>query len=212
MTMVIDKGRPFRKLAVTLFIIYLLLIPVWVLLLKSSCEIFYIARWQGHIIADEEMIRNISHYANLNPFKIFRNDMLLNVAAFIPFGIYLEMLYHDKSAAKKILTMALVSLMIEITQFTLLLGATDVVDLWANTLGGVIGLLLMKILYNDKAIKAILIAAVFVTAFVAIAVGIQSVKVYRDVKYFYDECEEDIVFSGFPEYEEEVLYEEPGTG
>jgi len=210
--MIIDKGQPYRKLLVALFIIYLLLIPVWVLLLKSSCEIFYIGKWKGQIFASEEMIRNFSHYANLNPFKIFREDMLLNVAAFIPFGIYLEMLYHDKSFVKKTLTMALVSLAIEITQFTLLLGATDIVDLWANTLGGIIGLLLMRILYNDKGIKAVLIAAIFVTVIVAVGVGIKSVKIYRDVKFFYDELEKEEQLSGFPEYEEPVMYDAQGEG
>ncbi len=185
--MVIDKGRPMRKLAVALFIIYILLVPVWVLLFKSSCEVFYIGKWEGLIIANEEMICNFTRHANVNPTRIYWGDMLLNILAFVPFGIYLEMLFHDKNAFEKVLVMFLVSLAIEVTQFTLILGATDVVDLIANTLGGIAGLLIMKMLYHDRIIKVVLVLAVFITAVTAIEVGIHTVRIYHDVSDFYNE-------------------------
>ena len=185
--MVIDRGRPLRKMATVLFLIYILLVPVWVLLFKSSCEIFYIGKWNGRVIASEEMIRNFTHYANINPRRIFWGDMLLNILAFVPFGIYLEMLYHEKKAAEKILVMFLVSLAIEVTQFTLIIGATDIVDLIANTLGGIAGLLIMKLLYHNNVIKVILVIAAFITVVVAVEVGIHTVKIYNDVKDFYNE-------------------------
>ncbi|SCW59775.1 Glycopeptide antibiotics resistance protein [Ruminococcaceae bacterium YRB3002] len=186
-SMITDRGRPLRVLLVILFIVYLLLVPVWVLLLKSSCEIFYISRWQGQIFADAEMFANFTHYSNMDPTNIFWGDMILNVAAFVPFGIYLEMLFHEKPFLLKTLTMFCVSLAIEITQFVLMIGATDIVDLIANTLGGVTGLIVMRVLYHNNMIKIVLVLAILMTLIVGIEVGIHSVNIYYDIRDFYNE-------------------------
>jgi len=212
MTVITEKGQPLRWLLIVLFAIYFLLVPVWVILFKSSPEIFYIGQWYGNNIATPEMYRNFTDYANLNPLWIFWDDMILNVVAFIPFGIYLELLFHDKRSWGKVLAVFLTSLAIEMTQFILILGRTDIVDLIANTLGGVLGIIIMKLLYHDKIVKVILVLAVIFTVVVMINTGIDTYRNYITVRDFY--ADEDFVWdeSAYGEGSEEVQYQGQGKG
>lgn len=206
MTMITEKGQRLRWLLILLFVIYILLVPVWIIYCKSSPEIFYIRQWNGMVFASGDMYRNITEYANLNPLWIFWDDMLLNVAAFIPFGVYLELLSHDRPVWVKSLIIFLSSLAIEVMQFVLIMGRTDIVDLIANTLGGVIGIVIMKLLYREKIIKVVLVLAVLMTVVVGIFSGIATVKNYRDVSDFYRR-EETVDYGEMESDEEGVPYQ-----
>ncbi|MGE7883798.1 VanZ family protein [Bacillus sp. NPDC094077] len=84
---------------------------------------------------------------NLIPFagSVIKNDqidigeILYNVLAFIPFGIYISMLKPRWSFLKKIAVIAGVSLLFEVLQFIFAIGGSDITDLMGNTLGGIIG-------------------------------------------------------------------------
>ena len=207
MSRVLDKGSPYRTLLKVLFIVYILLVPFWVILMKSSFWFFFNLKEGWPVIADKEMFSNFTKIANLNPFWIFWKDMLMNVAAFIPFGIYLEMHMHRKPFIIKALIIFGSSLIIEITQFVFMLGATDIVDLIANTLGGVLGLVTMKLLFRDKAIRVILILAAVTTVITAITVGINSARNYKDLKELYS-WEQDYTYPETADYPEAFEYEE----
>ena len=178
MTMITDKGRPFRVLIAILFIIYLILVPVWVVFFKADAGIFFADYWKNKGLIDSDTLVHFADYANLDPRHILVGDMILNVFAFIPFGIYLEMLFHDKAVITKILSVTSVSLAIEIMQFTFGFGSADIVDLIANSLGGIIGIVMMKILYDSKNIKTMTVLAILTTIAITIAVGIHSVNSY----------------------------------
>ena len=90
---------------------------------------------------------------NLVPFLGMEEDAknsILNVLLFVPFGIFLPMLWKPYSSAKKcILSGFFVSLLIEILQlFTY--RATDVNDLITNTTGTALGWFLAKVLVKDR--------------------------------------------------------------
>lgn len=84
---------------------------------------------------------------NLIPFagSVIKNDqidigeIIYNVLAFIPFGIYISMLRPNWSFWKKIVPIAGVSLLFEVFQFFFAVGGSDITDLMGNTLGGIIG-------------------------------------------------------------------------
>ena len=183
--MITDKGRPFRILVVILFIIYLILVPVWVLFFKADARLFYPEYWQNKGLIDSDTLAHFADYVNLDPGRIIIGDMILNVFAFVPFGIYLEMLFHDKSVLTKIVSVASVSLAIEIMQFTFNFGSADIVDLIANTAGGVIGILMIKIIYDNRNIKTMTVLAIVTTVAVTIAVGIHTVNSYYNLENFY---------------------------
>ena len=90
---------------------------------------------------------------NLFPFraliKIFRsNDIcyflylfLGNIVCFMPFGFILPLLIPNISMKKVIFFTFLFSIFIEVSQYTLMVGYTELDDILLNTLGGLLGYL-----------------------------------------------------------------------
>lgn len=116
------------KITTYLFVIYLLFLS-WIILFKMQ---FSLQSWG--------ILRNI----NLIPYAASgpRFEITYNIIAFIPFGIYINMLKCDWSFIKKITAIAGTSLIYELMQYVLGIGITDITDLINNTLGGLIGLLI----------------------------------------------------------------------
>lgn len=103
---------------------------VWIILFKLSAlsEISYL-----------DHIRNINlipfHYDEEQSYHL--SEVLKNVIIFIPFGVYFKML---KLADKKAILLGMsFSLGLEILQFILAIGATDITDAMTNTAGVAIG-------------------------------------------------------------------------
>lgn len=125
-----------------LFISYLFIL-IWILLLKMSSSV-------SQIMELSNTIRNI----NLIPFKesmiingtISYREILYNFLIFIPFGGLLGMIDKKHSLSVKGLFLLFFSLIIETLQFIFGLGATDITDLLANTMGGILGLLCYQLL------------------------------------------------------------------
>ena len=87
---------------------------------------------------------------NISVTRILEN-ILGNIAIFIPFGLLLPIVQKDKS--KKIILYGLItSALIEIIQYVFALGSSDIDDLMLNTLGTVIGYLLYKIIHKKAGI------------------------------------------------------------
>jgi len=85
-----------------------------------------------------------SRRANLIPFNetnILTAENILNVAIFVPLGIYAGILFKRWILGEKLLFVFLMSLLVEGIQYFFRLGAFDVTDIITNTSGGVIGLI-----------------------------------------------------------------------
>lgn len=98
--------------------------------------------------------------------KLDFGELIQNAIAFVPVGIYLSMLKPKWSFIKKILPIAGISLLYEILQYILAIGATDITDLLNNTIGGIVGIcfyVFAKMLLKDKAVKVLNILAVIGT-------------------------------------------------
>lgn len=81
-------------------------------------------------------------------------EVLENVLIFIPFGIYLCMLKYSLNNKKKFILILAASVILEISQYILAVGRTDITDVITNTCGGMIGIglywLATKILRNEN--------------------------------------------------------------
>ena len=125
-----------KSVTIVLTTIYSFIV-VWIILFKMSTlsEIPYL-----------DHIRNI----NLIPFHYddetssHLSEVLENVMIFIPLGVYLKML--KITDAKAILFGMTCSLGLEILQFILAVGATDITDIMTNTAGTAIGVGIYAIL------------------------------------------------------------------
>ncbi|MFD1135948.1 VanZ family protein [Paenibacillus urinalis] len=125
------------KLTWLLFAVYILLLT-WIIVFKMAFS-----------AQDLPEIRNI----NLVPFgesvivnnELDIQELLYNMIAFVPVGIYLSML-TKWSFLKRAATIAAISLVYELLQYMFAIGASDITDLINNTLGGVIGIGLYHLL------------------------------------------------------------------
>ena len=121
-----------KYLTFVFFLIYLALL-VWIILFKLQFS-----------ISDLDTRRSV----NLIPFYYDREtgfhltEIMENVLIFVPMGIYLQMLLPDVQFYKKLLTIAGGSLLLEIAQYILAIGNSDITDLITNTAGGFLGLVL----------------------------------------------------------------------
>ena len=150
-----------RKFGVSvLFLIYLALL-VWIILFKLQFN-----------INDLDTVRKI----NIIPFYYDKEigvdfhikEVLENLLIFVPMGIYLQMLLFKSKSYLKLLIIAGISLLLEITQYILAIGITDLIT---NTAGGLLGIALYSIVARllksrEKADKLFLVIAVIVSTFI----------------------------------------------
>jgi len=147
-----------KRVTMVLFIIYLLVLT-WIILFKFSFS-----------LQDISTLRSV----NLIPLagtavrnnQLDYTELLSNVLIFVPFGLYISMLKPAWGFLKKIIPIAGVSLLFEVLQYILAIGATDITDLMGNTLGGILGIILYLIfrkLLKNKVIMVLNIITVIGT-------------------------------------------------
>ena len=110
-----------------LFAVYLLLL-IWIILFKLEFSI--------SVLKTSRSINLIPfYYENEIGMGFHLKEVLENAVIFIPLGIYLCMLKHDFSVKVKFIFILMTSLILEISQYILAVGRTDVTDLITNTCG-----------------------------------------------------------------------------
>ncbi|WFR57253.1 VanZ family protein [Anaerocolumna sp. AGMB13025] len=158
-----------NKLTIILFIIYLIAV-LEIIVFKLELP-----------FSNTGYLRNI----NLIPFhesvilngKIDYSEIIMNMVIFVPLGIYVEMIFSKWSITKKISMFFIISLICEVLQFIFAMGASDITDIINNTLGGIIGLLIYKVIVKlfsnrDKAHKFVNIVAAIGTVFMVLFLAI----------------------------------------
>jgi len=141
-----------NKLTYSLFIIYLITL-IWIIVFKLNVPFTHIGN-----------LRTI----NLIPFseplklngKISYNEMIMNVVVFVPLGIYTGILFEKWKIINKLFLFFLISFTCELLQYIFSIGASDITDLINNTLGGLIGLIIYKVI--ERAFKNKLKAQKFI--------------------------------------------------
>ena len=146
-----------NKVTTVLFIIYLIVL-FWILVFKLGVQFSYMGNRSINLIPFRESLI-------LNG-KIDVGEIILNVVIFVPLGIYAGILFERWIFGKKLFFFFLISLIIEVLQFILAVGAFDITDIITNTLGGIIGLMIFKAI--GKAFKNSFKAQKFINIIAAI--------------------------------------------
>ncbi|MGQ7372600.1 VanZ family protein [Streptococcus suis] len=136
-----------RKISVFLFSTYLILLA-WMIVFKFDLSILY-GRY-GFASINLIPLAGTAVYGGVLDFP----EILFNIVSFIPFGIYMEILFRKASWIVNLFVIMLISLVFEVAQYTLLLGVADITDLLANGFGGAIGINIMYVLtsiWHEKA-------------------------------------------------------------
>ena len=142
-----------KKMTVDLLIFYLIAL-VWIILFKLQFS-----------TADLPHIRNI----NLVPFaesvivngKLDVSEIIKNGVAFIPYGVFVHILWEQKSFVTQCVPIFATSLLLEVLQFVFAIGASDITDIIMNSLGGMVGILIAVCLQKIVKVKWIRIINVF---------------------------------------------------
>lgn len=120
-----------RVLLVGLFAVYLAMLA-WIVLWKL--EIPYVGGGALRLVKLVPFVAAGGAGASA-PFEVVVNGVL-----FVPFGLYLGLLAPSWPWWKAAGTIAGASLALEVTQYVLALGSSDVTDLVVNTAGGLVGI------------------------------------------------------------------------
>lgn len=145
------KSKQILKTIVKISLALYILLLTWIIVFKFRID-----------ITSLKYIRSI----NLIPFKTNgaingMKETLVNLILFIPFGMYLEYLLKIKKL--NIIIIILTSFCYEIMQYIFHIGVSDITDIIMNTLGGIIGILLIYMYFylinkikNNKIYKNLL--------------------------------------------------------
>ncbi|WP_042334405.1 glycopeptide resistance protein VanZ-A [Desulfosporosinus meridiei] len=117
-----------------------LVILIWLVLFKLQYNILSVFNYNHRSL-------------NLNPFaaplklngRINFGEMINNFIIFIPFGILLNVNYKRFRFLPKFTLILVFSLTAELIQFIFAIGATDIIDVITNTVGGILGLILYRL-------------------------------------------------------------------
>jgi len=130
-----------------------LLVLLWLVLFKLSYDI-------PGILADYQT-RSLNLIPFVNLEQTGRGETLSNVVTFIPFGLLLSLNFKRVAQWRLLLAVFVFSVAVETLQFILAIGTTDATDVVTNTLGGLAGLVIYRLVNHlvrselmDRAIAA----------------------------------------------------------
>jgi glycopeptide antibiotics resistance protein len=126
---------PYVKLLSKILLALYSLLLLWLVFLKLSLDIPAVLSIH---------LRSL----NLIPFagsSVGSAEMIANVVVFIPLGLLLSVNFKRTHFWRKFIYVLCLSLTVEIIQFVLAIGITDITDVITNTLGGFLGLALYNL-------------------------------------------------------------------
>jgi glycopeptide antibiotics resistance protein len=139
-----------RIILSTLFCLYLLILSKLILFKFPITNEFGYNQYlwnSSNFIPFKTIVYYLFLSTDIN-FNIRVENLVGNIIGFVPFGFILPMLSKKLHNLKAVLILTFsLSLSYEALQISLGLGSFDVDDLILNTLGGVIGYLLIKFIY-----------------------------------------------------------------
>lgn len=190
-----SAARRFQTLSVILFSLYLFLL-VWLIALKCNMKItitdtYYIfgkMTWGEKLrFAEHSCLSLFKESTWKSVLRAPRQDVL-NVVAFLPFGIYLGYFIRIFKLPITVLVSFSLSLVFETVQLLTNIGCFSAVDLITNTIGGLIGYMIYKLIYKDteKRIKLLTAVTYVVMAAVVILVCYALVKTASMLGFYWD--------------------------
>lgn len=155
-----------RVLVYGLFVVYLLMLA-WLVLWKSEIP------WIGG--GALRRIKWIPFVAGAGVGGSAPREVVANIGLFLPFGIYLSLLFPMWGWWKAVGVIAGASAVLEVLQYALAVGISDVTDVCTNTAGGVAGIGLAVLLRRKLQARTATVVsrtALITTALALVLIGI----------------------------------------
>lgn len=109
----------------------------------------------GNLTPFKEITNAMEHISLSNPHSLI--NLAGNVAVFVPFGMFVAILFNKKGASfrRVLISSFCLSLSLEVAQLVLYIGTFDVDDLILNTSGGVMGYAVVKLFtFKPRAVSS----------------------------------------------------------
>lgn len=128
-----------RTTAWVLFGVYLIMLCYFLFFAESMGRPYTERGYHYNLIPLKEVMRFINYRSVLGPKAVMLN-LLGNIVAFIPYGLFIPLLQHKQRHVWRIVLLSFdFSLLVELLQLVSKRGSFDVDDLILNTIGGAVG-------------------------------------------------------------------------
>lgn len=162
------KEKINNPLLITSFILYILIL-IWVVFFKGV----------GFFSTNKHIIRCINKMVGMNIYErfiyqfeifnvdyyLFILDLLRNFLIFLPFGIYLPLLFSKNNVWKNSIIVILLSLGVELIELITGIGGFEFLDIVNNYIGFLLGYIIYKFLikkFNNTVINYICLTIVII--------------------------------------------------
>ena len=127
---------------------------LFLIYVAGLCYFLFFAENYGRVLGQENYRYNLVPFREIERFWTYREDLGIhsfynlagNILGFVPAGFFIPILWENKRGFFFTVCVTFdMSLLVEILQIVLRVGSFDVDDLILNTLGGIIGYLLLTL-------------------------------------------------------------------
>lgn len=127
---------------------------LFLIYVAGLCYFLFFAENYGRVIGQENYRYNLVPFREIERFWTYRDELGIhsfynlagNILGFVPAGFFIPILWENKRGFFFTVCVTFdMSLLVEILQIVLRVGSFDVDDLILNTLGGIIGYLLLTL-------------------------------------------------------------------
>ena len=127
---------------------------LFLIYVAGLCYFLFFAENYGRILGQENYRYNLVPFREIERFWTYRDELGIhsfynlagNILGFVPAGFFIPILWENKRGFFFTVCVTFdMSLLVEILQIVLRVGSFDVDDLILNTLGGIIGYLLLTL-------------------------------------------------------------------
>jgi glycopeptide antibiotics resistance protein len=142
---IVAKSKTHRGLTTIIFFLYMIVIFYFVLISERYGRVSGSVTDRTNFVLFQE-IKRFWNYRDVLSTEAFITNLLGNIFAFSPFGFLLPQIKKKKvGIIRVIISTFLFSFVIESCQFILEVGVFDIDDLFLNTIGGIIGYMMYRI-------------------------------------------------------------------
>ncbi len=143
--LIMDRNAKRRCISIILFAVYMCVLVYFLFFAESMGRSFAARSYHYNLTPLKEIKRFIVYARILGPKAVWLN-LAGNVAAFVPFGIFIIPVSGRRfGMAEAVVLSADFSIFVEVIQLLTKVGSFDVDDIILNTAGGLIGVLLYKL-------------------------------------------------------------------
>ncbi len=136
--MSVRKQKRYRALGKILFVLYIVFIFYFLLISEVYGRTGDVGEYHYNLELFREIKRFWTYREQLGWFATFTN-LAGNVLVFVPFGFLMSMASNYRSFLNTTFYSFVLSLVVELSQLMMRVGAFDVDDLLLNTAGGMLG-------------------------------------------------------------------------